>query len=87
LVNCLLSVLERAGSVTVYPRVRSASLTFVVDVYAFEGMTVTTISWFVLYRICNSVRGKVGIPKYAPHLDRRYNVFLEILLKRIRRTE
>ena len=41
LVNCFRDRLERASSVTIYPCVRNAPLTFVVGVYAFQGMAVT----------------------------------------------
>lgn len=40
---------------------RSASLTFVVDADAFEGMVVTTT--LVLYKIDSSDQVKVAVPK------------------------
>jgi hypothetical protein len=41
LVDCFRDRLERASSVIIYPCVRNAPLTFVVVVYAFQGMAVT----------------------------------------------
>jgi len=53
--------LKRASSVTVYSCMRSASLMFVVEAYAFEGMAVTAA--LVFYKIDPSDQDKVAVPK------------------------
>ena len=67
------------SSVTVYPCMRSASLTFVVDTYAFEGMADTTA--LVLYKVDTSNQDKVDRTK-STHLCWRRIVLLEILLRK-----
>ena len=65
-----------SSSVTVYSRVRSASLTFVVSAYTSEGVADTTA--LVLYEIDSSNQDKVGCTKNT-HLCWRCIVLLEIL--------